>query len=328
MLEQQGPAVLAFLFGYLSRGLQAHELFRNTLDELRASLGPEAEFSITDAAAPREDEIPDAILNPAPTPVAAAAAPEVKAPTAEANATERIIHAVFAQNSEYPHPTDQVLLDPKALSAVDELFNLLDVDESGFVEMDELTAVHPGHDAADLFGHVDANSDGLISLNEFRMFFSHLSHAKGSNSVQLLVAYFTMNAAAAANEEPITVLPVTELLLDNFGLLKPPAVLSLAAEIDEAQRQRAEELFGFADEAQLGCVAKSEFAAVWGGDSIGLFGSLEAKADGTVDLAGWLHFFAQMMQHQGAAVVAFALQYFERVAAIQLYMKETTDPHN
>ena len=44
-----------------------------------------------------------------------------------------------------------------------------------------------GGDVDQLFKHMDENEDGLISMTEFKMFFSRLVHAKGPASVELLV---------------------------------------------------------------------------------------------------------------------------------------------
>jgi len=158
-------------------------------------------------------------------------------------------------------------------------------------------------------------------LDEFRMFFSQLVHAKGAKTVELLVEYFRMNARAVEEETAVTVLPVCQLLLDDFNSLKPAATEAPEswgkAVLTQSQSDRASTLFDAIDADHDGAVTKHELAAVWGGDSDGLFDALDINNDCEITLEEWTAFHVGLLQAQGVNVLEFSLRYFERAVSVQ-----------
>merc|ERR1712086_1215780 len=251
------------------RTVQVHSAMATTLDNLEPK-GRAAEM-------------------PAPaSPAEVTAAPTRTVPGSEAE-------EVTVQQTAQAAATAKALssegsLSAETLSIVDALFNMMDLDESGDLDIAEVESCHGG-DADGLFRHIDTNNDGMLSLDEFRAFFGKLSHSKGSNSAALMAEYLRLNLQAAAREEPITVLPVCQLLLSDFDAAKP------------------------AD--QDGSISKEELAAVWGGDASGLYDNLDEDHNGKVSSNEWESFFGSLLAQEGVAVLKFAMKYFARAVTTQ-----------
>lgn len=147
---------------------------------------------------------------------------------------------------------------------------------------------------------------------------------KGSNSVELLIEYLRLNAQAAVQERPITVLPVCQLLLANYSLQRPPASLSPESKLDQVQVLQAKSLFSRVDPLQSGMVLASDLGAMWGGKSIGLFDSIALDSSGRVSAASWVGFFESIAREQGLKVVQYTLDYFDHTESVQRALAVST----
>jgi Ca2+-binding EF-hand superfamily protein len=293
MLQQEGHNVVEFALQYMDRTVHVQSALAESLDVL-ALKGTAAEIPVPRTSAPHGSSRP---------PRAQAKPEEVAAQP------EELVGVAKAFSSEGA-------LDAKTLAMVDALFEMMDLDDSGGLDVTELKSCHGGDDDG-LFKYIDTDSDGLITLDEFRSFFSKLHHSKGSNSVALMVEYLRLNVRAAAQEEPITVLPVCQLLLTDFDDEKPASVASPDTFLSDQQCFQIAELFNAIDADQDGSISKPELAAVWGGDATGLFDELDEDKNGKVSSIEWESFFADLLAQHGTKVLEFAIRYFDRALTTQ-----------
>jgi len=310
MLLTEGDSVVEFALRYFEAGVATHEAMKAQLaayefdEEVTGIMGDLSEYrEVMSIACAVDNTVEMTSSKPA----------VVEFEMTSSAPIQQSLDKVFA------HSEAECCLDDKQLASIDELFTLLDTDDDGELDIHEIKSVHGG-DSNDLFGRIDTNNDGALSLDEFRAFFNKLAHSKGTNSVGLMVEYLRLNARAVAQEEPITVLPLCQLLLNDVDAAKPASVASPNACINDAQSQRIGELFTAIDLDRSGTVTTGELAAVWGGDAASLFSALDADSNGSVSLHEWFNYFETLVKEEGVRVADFAIAYFERAERTQRAM--------
>ena len=75
-----------------------------------------------------------------------------------------------------------------------ELFAILDEDDSGSVQMEELTKISGGVSGPCLFAELDLNDDGDVSFAEFKTFFVAFEHIRGYKAAAGLCKRLLCNA--------------------------------------------------------------------------------------------------------------------------------------
>ena len=93
-----------------------------------------------------------------------------------------------AYATHHPHAQEQAAAAPAVSEAsaapatardgssvrVEALFHRIDTDGSGSVDRSEIMAVHSGGDWAALFAKLDANGDGVVTMEEWRELFAKI----------------------------------------------------------------------------------------------------------------------------------------------------------
>ena len=165
MVQHQGHRVVEFALRYFERAVSVQLALQGVLDSIKAGLPAVAVSSPPSRAPPRHP-----------------AAPKVtQAPPADKSTA-----SVFGAESD-DHP-EYCTLGSQSLAIASNLFELLDTNHDGVLDLEELTAVHGG-DAQGLFDQMNTNCDGEVDRSEYLLFFSKLERAKGMNAVVLLMKY-------------------------------------------------------------------------------------------------------------------------------------------
>jgi len=202
-------------------------------------------------------------------------------------------------------------LSPSEWKRIKELYQEIDTDGDGQLDVWEIRAVHGG-DSEGLFMLLDTDGDERVSINEFGNFFSKLRTLRGSIILGIVVSYLEANVKKMNDEEEILTLPLATLLLHETPA--PTPCECPQAELTKEQCEKVYGLFERIDINKDGALDKSEILNHYGAGTDSIFSDLDVNGDGGVTIIEWLQFFSHLIQKNGEKSANHTITQLERTS--------------